>query len=390
MAVIASIDGPARRINLHADTVDSSWEPVELYREYRLQRRTDETLRRFDPLLLMAGNIPKGGGKATPRYMLLIDGTRIVPFDASGVTTVAGEIITDDQSEPFDFSTLTQPMVVDKQPTDAEIVYIETPSPIQDRLDYGDTIRANSSSGFSGQVHPFGTSVQPVDNLVDVVALSALTGLSRVSVKGQFVQGAADLSNLDLIGANPERDWITCSGSLTEGASLDFLFVTGAANGSMLVRNSVISALTGFRGIAHQVAIGAGGLSIDAAHTGVVQILGCFSGVAGIARPFIDCNSANCALSVRDYFGGLNIRNFNQGNNASFDFSSAVIQIEATCTDGVMKFYGGGRVLDANGDQLPTGTSTINGNLTVVNETVSNESVAEQSRSLLLGTESFP
>ena len=88
MAVIQSIDGPNRLIYLHPDTVDATWEPVELYREYRALRRTDQALRGYNPFLRMEGNIPKGGGKATPRYMLMIEGTRIRPYDAAGVSTV--------------------------------------------------------------------------------------------------------------------------------------------------------------------------------------------------------------------------------------------------------------------------------------------------------------
>lgn len=389
MAVIQSIDGAARRVYLHADTVDASWEPVELYREYRALRRTDETLRRYDALLLMEGNIPKGGGKATPRYMLLLDGTRIVPFDASGVTTVAGEIITDDQAEPFDFTSLTQPMVVDKQPTDAEIVYVETPSPIQDRLDYGGNVYVRAGSGNSGQAHPFGTLAQAVDNFVDAVVIANNEFIDRIKISGALSQGLADLSNFDVIGNNPSRTSLALDGSGTSGIGIYLVYITGQFAGEALVSESVLGNVTDFRGIISQTAL-TGTITIDAAHVGVVQILQSFSGIAGLSRPVLDANGANCAFSVRDYFGGLNLRNFNQGNNASFDLSSAVLQIEATCTSGTVKVEGTGRVLDANGDLLPRGSQTINGGLTVLNEAQSNESTAAAAKDAILGAESYP
>ena len=126
MAIVETWDGENRRVYLHADTVNAVWDAVDLYREYRIHRRTVEAFRQWEPLLRMEGNIAKGGGRATPRYITMLDSAKIIPYDAAGFTRVAGEIITDDETSPYDYSTLTNPMVVEPSPAEAEIILVDT------------------------------------------------------------------------------------------------------------------------------------------------------------------------------------------------------------------------------------------------------------------------
>ena len=83
MPVIESINGATREIFLHADTVGGAIHPIDIYREMRVLRKTDENLRKFDTFLTVKGNDAKGGGKFTERYVICNAGTRIVPFDTS-------------------------------------------------------------------------------------------------------------------------------------------------------------------------------------------------------------------------------------------------------------------------------------------------------------------
>ena len=102
MAVIDTIDGPNRLIYLHADTQDSEVHPIDIYKEMRTFRRTDEGLRKFDVFLSASGNVAKGGGTFTPRLVTCLNGTRIVPYDATHELTITGEIITDEGTSGID------------------------------------------------------------------------------------------------------------------------------------------------------------------------------------------------------------------------------------------------------------------------------------------------
>lgn len=122
MPVVASFDWPNRRIYMAA----ASWHPVDVYREMRADRRANEDSRKYDPMVAYFGYVAKGGGKFTSRYMLLLAGAKIVPVDGgvSPITTITGEILTDDQTAIIDTSPLTVWPQIDYQPPDTEIIVL--------------------------------------------------------------------------------------------------------------------------------------------------------------------------------------------------------------------------------------------------------------------------
>lgn len=133
MTIVASIDAGARRIYLHADTVGSSFHPIDMYKEVRTLRRLDESLRKYDNFMKASGNDPKGGGKFTERYVTLLLGTRIVPFDTSHELTVVGTVITDDGQEgisTFDRSPLTigSEVAINYVPPQVEVIEVSVGS----------------------------------------------------------------------------------------------------------------------------------------------------------------------------------------------------------------------------------------------------------------------
>jgi len=128
MAIISNIDWPNRRIYLHADTVNASVHPIDIYTEMRTLRKDDENLRKFD--LFMSGHwkVPKGGWKFTERYAKLLDWTRIVPYDTTHELTITGTIITDDWQEwiaCFDRTPLTSTSIVDINYVPPQVEIIE-------------------------------------------------------------------------------------------------------------------------------------------------------------------------------------------------------------------------------------------------------------------------
>jgi hypothetical protein len=126
--VVDYFDGANRRIHLLQGVTQFHW-ITDIYAEYRHWRRTDEAAQKWFPLMKADGNIPKGGGKFTPRYLTLLNGTRLVPYDeanANAITTT-GEAITDNPEvdpNPFDLSTLSNPIQIYITPSEAEIIVI--------------------------------------------------------------------------------------------------------------------------------------------------------------------------------------------------------------------------------------------------------------------------
>ena len=134
MTLIASIDGTTspRRVYLHVDTVGASVHPMDIYKEMRSLRRTDETLRKFNVFMSAFGNVSKGGGKFTERYVRL-NSCVIVPYDTNHVLTITGTVINDSGQEGilvFDKSPLSPSVSVDIAyiPPQVEIIQVSSGS----------------------------------------------------------------------------------------------------------------------------------------------------------------------------------------------------------------------------------------------------------------------
>lgn len=133
ISLLAGIDPITREMFLSLATVDASINPMDIYKEMRICRRLNENLRGFEVLLAAFGNVAKGGGKFTERYVQQLLGTRFVPYDADQELTVIGTVITDDGQEGvacFDRSGLTATTVVDINyiPPQVEVIQVTTGS----------------------------------------------------------------------------------------------------------------------------------------------------------------------------------------------------------------------------------------------------------------------
>lgn len=131
MGLIQSINGSTRRIYLSSETVGQSIHPIDIYKEYRTLRRTNESLRKYSSFMRADGNVIKGGGKFTERYVTLLEGTKIVPYNVSHTLTITGTIITDDGQEgvfAFDRAPLSVNIFVDINyiPPQVEVIKVET------------------------------------------------------------------------------------------------------------------------------------------------------------------------------------------------------------------------------------------------------------------------
>lgn len=128
--VIDSYDGAARRIYLKQGLEAFHWID-DIYREYIHHRFMDDVFQKWFPFMKASGNEAKGGGTYTPRYITLLQGTRVIPYDEKILITVTGEAITDNADvdpDPFDTSTRVNPLKLYLTPPAAEIVVVSSGS----------------------------------------------------------------------------------------------------------------------------------------------------------------------------------------------------------------------------------------------------------------------
>lgn len=127
--VVDTWDGVNRHIILKTGVTEFHW-IEDIYEEYRNERRIDESFRKWKPFMTASGNIAKGGGKFTPRFLTMLDDAKVVPFDEVGVITLTslGECITDNpeiNASPFYLDTLTSPIQIFVTPSESEIILVD-------------------------------------------------------------------------------------------------------------------------------------------------------------------------------------------------------------------------------------------------------------------------
>ena len=351
MPVVASWDGANRRINLAQGV--TTFHPIEdIYREYRTWRRTTEAARKWEPFMEAVGNEPKGGGKATPRFLRLLDDgdigqCKIVPYNEAITIDVTGELLTDDLSDPFDYSGQTTPTVVRYAPADAEIVYVEVPSPIQDNLDYGGEVHYDPGAAGTGTAHPWGTRAQPVNSLADAMTIVDTYGLDVLRVHTNATIDE-DVSGMDVRGAQRGLTMTFAAGNICNGTSFTSLVLTGAVNSSeaWYADDCDLAAnLTGIEGkFARCQIMGKVFLGGDA------TFMDCASGVAGNGSAEVDGGLlGNLLVQFRRWTGGLGLYRFVATDTLSVDLVPGVLRIKSDVTGGTFKVRGLGEPIVVEG-----------------------------------------
>lgn len=118
MALVSSVDYVLKRIYLSSETVDTELDTLLVYKEVRALRRLNEDHRKFYPIIIGGGNVTKiPNVSATPAYVQLLHGCRIVPFKTmSHSLKLIRDTFTDDFKagiECFDRTEVSETVAVD-------------------------------------------------------------------------------------------------------------------------------------------------------------------------------------------------------------------------------------------------------------------------------------
>jgi len=203
MAVVDTWDGANRRIYLASGVTE--FHPIDdICREYREARRLDESFRVWDPFMVAVGNDPKGGGRYTSRYLLLLSDdpfnvgpVKIIPFDQGGEVYITGEVLTDDQTSPFDISTLTQAVVMVYTPPDTEIIRVSTTGVPPELETAIDNIDAN--------IALIQTDISTI-NVAVAAQLALLTGIEERDIAEHITNPAT--GKLEIVNDDAQRRWV--------------------------------------------------------------------------------------------------------------------------------------------------------------------------------------
>lgn len=154
MPLVASVDYPNKRIYLSVETVNTDLDLLDVYREIRALRRTNNAHRNFKPMIEAGGNITKITGVSyTPAYVVLRYGCRIVPYDQHHKIRLIRDTFTDDGyagRDCFDRTTLTNAVDIDVDFPEREIREVSVGGSTLSAADIWSYANRTLTSGGSG------------------------------------------------------------------------------------------------------------------------------------------------------------------------------------------------------------------------------------------------
>lgn len=326
----------------------------EVYSEWKRWVRLAADNAKWLPAFDVVGGDDLGGGLVAPIYFFLINGWTIRPDDTQGNHELTVALNLYARPATNDRFTPVSGVTISNKTSDSAIQNIE----LLEFSSFQNQVTVDTVYGSAGTAFPQGTVEAPVDNLTDALTIAAERGLNRLHFKSDytFVNGD-NVAGYELSGEAPSRTTLTFnSGSVTTGAELFNATVEGslgaiaAAKGCHLKTITGTSNLTG-REINITNCLFEETITLSSGFGGEIQVLDCYSGVAGQATPTFDLNGADVDVVVRNYSGGAELRNFsnNAGQVGSLDFHSGQLILDSTCTNGTLTVRGRCKVTDNSG-----------------------------------------
>jgi len=157
-----------------------------------------------------------------------------------------------------------------------------------------------------------------------------------------------------------------------EGCEFYQAHINGFLDGNAKLQDCIIDNLDYIHGIVEECVVAPGTIKLGGSDT--AHFLDCWSGVPGVETPEIDLGGSGQALAIRNYNGGIKLKNKSGTESVSIDLASGQVILENTITAGTVVVRGVGKLIDTNGDTIRSGT--FNG-ATIINETVNNPCISK-------------
>lgn len=198
----------------------------------------------------------------------------------------------------------------------------------------------------TGTVFPTGTERQPVNNFTDALAIAAERGFLTIYILGDAtLDGGADYTNFKIIGQGQNLSTFTLDPTgIFVNSSFFNATITGTLDGDSQLENCIISTLTFVSGVIEDCILDAGTITLGGSET--AHFINCASGVPGASTPIIDMGGSGQDLALRNYNGGIEIRNKTGIDSVSMDLNSGHVILDSTVTTGPVIARGVGKMTD--------------------------------------------
>lgn len=233
-------------------------------------------------------------------------------------------------------------------------------------------------NGVAGVTFPIGTSRVPVNNLTDAKTILLSRGLDTFFAIGNLTIDSGTFPHR-FVGEGPNRSLITVlSNADVTDSEFTQCELSGDVSGTKLVTDCHILSINNFGGDMKRCLLLSGTILLGG---GVIStFIDCWDGTAGLTQPVIDLGGSGQELVVRNYPGGLEIRNKTGSEEISITGNGIRIFINDTVINGEIILRGTGKWDNAD---------VYVGGATVVNELISIEGVISALNATLYDGKSF-
>lgn len=335
----------------------------DIYSAWKDWIREDDNNSKYPYALRTFGGDPTITNQYAPKYFFLQNYWRVF-VNNGNVVSVGINLYTDDYTTPY---VVGSGSGISDRNSDAVSVNdaLIQQSSFNNRVaidQYNSTSRA-----YPGISFPTGTYSRPSDNTVDTKSIAVERGFEELYVIGALdLDSASEFIKYSFLGESPLKTTI----SIEEDANIfncEFYdaHLDGYLDGNSQINRCVVDNLFFVDGFVINSSLGPGTITLGT-YT-IANFFGCFSTIPGTETPIINGNGSGI-LALRDYNGGIKLINFTDNSTShSIDLSSGqVIFDSASVTAGRFVVRGVGKLVDENGNNIPTGT--WNGGVTIVNE----------------------
>ncbi|MFC1627280.1 hypothetical protein ACFL18_01835 [Patescibacteria group bacterium] len=308
-----------------------------------------------------------GGGTLVGITLVLLDDWRIqfearpgdeyISVSVSGGNLVATNIYDDNPIKPSAFTQVS--VTSSSSATLQELTSIQYSS-------FAGGVTIDTTNGTAGTAFPIGTGESPVNNLADAKAIAITRGFDKFFIVGDITIGATDnIDTYTLIGQSPAKTTITLTaGASTVNTEFENASVTGTLSGPTSFYGTHLTGIVDLGSAIgetniHNSLLTAGTITMNSTAASAINVIDCWSGVTGAATPIFDVNGAASGISLRNYSGGIELRNISDGQDSSVDFASGKLVLAATNTSGAIQVTGVVDVEDSSGVGFTVNTDGV-------------------------------
>jgi hypothetical protein len=208
-------------------------------------------------------------------------------------------------------------------------------------------ISVDLTSPYSGTMFPIGTPQQPVNNFTDALLIAQVRGFSVFYITGDAtISDSLDFEGFVFIGESQTKTTLDIDANAqVNGCEFYDATIQGTLDGDTKLKNCTVNTLNYINGIVEQCLLEPGVITLGG--NAEAHFLDCWTGGANpSSTPTIDMGGSGQSLILRNYNGGIAIRNKNGSDPISIDLNSGKIKLESTVTAGTVTIRGVGCLED--------------------------------------------